>query len=172
MRTEAGSPSLRVTELGDSERLCWDEACVEVKVISCSWVAIRRWRCLLAEWLHLWLWSSLLCIPALACPAAKVERAAKVKSFPPSAPIQPFGITCIWHWSRICQRPETCPAFDGKHLNLFGTLTSAAVTIWTNHGWAASKPWPDPSPPSQNEWLSAGRRAHFIKTSFGLMMMS
>lgn len=46
------------------------------------------------------------CIPALACPAAKVQRAGKVKSFPPLAPIQPFGITCIWYWSHNCQQPK------------------------------------------------------------------
>lgn len=67
---------------------------------------------------------------------------------------------------------KTCPAFDGKHLNLFGSPKTTALTIWTNHSGAASKLWPDHSPPSQNESLSAGRRAHFIKISFGLMMMS
>lgn len=67
---------------------------------------------------------------------------------------------------------KTCPAFDGKHLNLFGSHKTTASTIWTNHSRAASKLWPDHSPPSQNESLSAGRRAHFIKISFGLMMMS
>lgn len=67
---------------------------------------------------------------------------------------------------------KTCPAFDGKHLNLFGSPKTTAPTIWTNHSGAASKLWPDHSPLSQNESLSAGRRAHFIKISFGLMMMS
>lgn len=127
MKTEVGSPLLRVTELGESERLCWDEACVEVKVISCSWVAIRRWRCLLAEWLHPWLWSSPLCIPALACPAAKVQRAAKVNSFPPSAPIQPFGITCIWHWSHICQRPKPAQRLMA---NISTYLAPSRAPLW------------------------------------------
>lgn len=26
------------------------------------------------------------------------------KSFPPSAPVQPFSISCMWYWSYICQR--------------------------------------------------------------------
>lgn len=77
------------------------------------------------------------------------------------------------HMTRIphLSASKTCPAFDGKHLNLFGSPTTMAPTIWTNHSGAASKLWPDHSP-SQNESLSTGRRAHFIKISFGLMMMS
>lgn len=67
---------------------------------------------------------------------------------------------------------KTCRAFDGKHLNLFGSPKTTALAIWTNHSGATSKLWPDHSPPSQNESLSSGRRAHFIKISFGLMMMS
>lgn len=40
---------------------------------------------------------------------------------------------------------KTCPAFDGKHLNLFGSPKTTAPTIWTNHSRATSKLWPDHS---------------------------
>lgn len=114
--------------------------------------------------------SPLYSCPRLPCSQGRKSCGSQVISSlgTSSALRHHLHMTLIPHLSAA----KTCPAFDGKHLNLFGTLTSAAVTIWTNHSLAASKPWPDPSLPSQNEWLSAGRWAHFIKISFGLMMMS
>lgn len=79
-------------------------------------------------------------LPSLTL-GAVVQRhtgARRVKSFPPSAPIQPFGIARIWHWSHICQRLKPAWLLIAN-LILSGPLLAGTPAIWAMHGWATSK---------------------------------